>query len=96
MCLCQSNVSQCASPHNPTAITAEEYFNPDFNLNGRDIGRPVELTSKVQRYTVATATPWTNIPGSVSYLDLDSKTKVSIRDALTLILVLDYQAKIEI
>lgn len=47
---CQGNVSQCASPHNPTAITAEEYFNPEFNLNGRDIGRPVELTSKVQRY----------------------------------------------
>uniref|UniRef100_A0A3Q1IFB8 Ankyrin repeat domain-containing protein n=1 Tax=Anabas testudineus TaxID=64144 RepID=A0A3Q1IFB8_ANATE len=50
-----SNVSQCASPHNPTAITAEEYFNPEFNLNGRDIGRPVELTSKVQRFK---ATLW--------------------------------------
>lgn len=49
----QSNVSQCASPHNPTAITAEEYFNPEFNLNGRDIGRPIELTSKVQKYDVA-------------------------------------------
>lgn len=48
--LCQSNVSQCASPHNPTAITAEEYFDPEFNLNGRDIGRPIELTSKVQKY----------------------------------------------
>lgn len=46
----QSNVSQCASPHNPTAITSEEYFDPDFNLNGRDIGRPIELTSKVQRF----------------------------------------------
>uniref|UniRef100_A0A3Q3QT34 Ankyrin repeat domain-containing protein n=1 Tax=Monopterus albus TaxID=43700 RepID=A0A3Q3QT34_MONAL len=50
-----SNVSQCASPHNPTAITAEEYFNPEFNLNGRDIGRPIELTSKVQRFK---ATLW--------------------------------------
>ncbi|MEQ2178028.1 hypothetical protein GOODEAATRI_009739, partial [Goodea atripinnis] len=47
----ERNVSQCASPHNPTAITAEEYFNPEFNLNGRDIGRPVELTSKVQSET---------------------------------------------
>lgn len=46
----QGNVSQCASPHNPTAITADEYFDSEFNLNGRDIGRPVELTSKVQRY----------------------------------------------
>lgn len=46
----QSNVSQCASPHNPTAITAEEYFDPEFELNGRDIGRPIELTSKVQKY----------------------------------------------
>jgi hypothetical protein len=46
----QSNVCQYASPHNPTAITAEEYFDPEFQLNERDIGRPVELTSKVQRY----------------------------------------------
>lgn len=46
----QSQVSQCASPHNPTDITAEEYFDPEFNLNGRDVGRPIELTSKVQRY----------------------------------------------
>lgn len=43
-------MSQCASPHNPTAITAEEYFDPEFELNGRDIGRPIELTSKVQKY----------------------------------------------
>ena len=50
LCFSQSNVSLCASPHNPTAITSDEYFNPEFNLNGRDIGRPVELTSKVQRY----------------------------------------------
>uniref|UniRef100_A0A6Q2XIC9 Ankyrin repeat domain-containing protein n=1 Tax=Esox lucius TaxID=8010 RepID=A0A6Q2XIC9_ESOLU len=50
-----TNVSQCASPHNPTAITAEEYFNPEFQLNERDIGRPVELTSKVQRFK---ATLW--------------------------------------
>lgn len=52
----QSNVSQCASPHNPTAITAEEYFDPEFNLNSRDIGRPVELTSKVQRCGAAAGT----------------------------------------
>ncbi|KAI2657183.1 Ankyrin repeat domain-containing protein 13D [Labeo rohita] len=50
-----SQVSQCASPHNPTAITAEEYFDAEFNLNGRDIGRPIELTSKVQRFK---ATLW--------------------------------------
>ncbi|XP_064200135.1 ankyrin repeat domain-containing protein 13D isoform X2 [Anguilla rostrata] len=50
-----SHISQCASPHNPTAITAEEYFDPEFPLNSRDIGRPVELTSKVQRFK---ATLW--------------------------------------
>lgn len=58
---CQSNVSQCASPHNPTAITAEEYFNPEFNLNGRDIGRPVELTSKVQKYDASMETRGINV-----------------------------------
>ncbi|NXE17219.1 AN13D protein, partial [Lophotis ruficrista] len=42
-------VLQAASPTNPTAITPEEYFDPHFDLETRNIGRPVEVSSKVQR-----------------------------------------------
>ncbi|XP_051981780.1 ankyrin repeat domain-containing protein 13A-like isoform X1 [Xyrauchen texanus] len=39
-----------ATATNPTAITQEEYFNPNFNLQGRDIGRPIELTIRTQKF----------------------------------------------
>ncbi|PKU28322.1 ankyrin repeat domain-containing protein 13d [Limosa lapponica baueri] len=42
-------VLQAASPTNPTAITPEEYFDPHFDLETRNIGRPIEMSSKVQR-----------------------------------------------
>ncbi|XP_036332922.1 ankyrin repeat domain-containing protein 13D isoform X2 [Rhagoletis pomonella] len=32
------------------AITAEEYFSPNVDLNGRDIGRPKKVTTKIQRF----------------------------------------------
>uniref|UniRef100_A0A8D0GX43 Ankyrin repeat domain 13D n=1 Tax=Sphenodon punctatus TaxID=8508 RepID=A0A8D0GX43_SPHPU len=48
-------VLQSASPTNPTAITPEEYFDPNFNLESRNIGRPIEMSSKVQRFK---ATLW--------------------------------------
>ncbi|KFP79312.1 AN13D protein, partial [Regulus satrapa] len=44
-----------ASPTNPTAITPEEYFDPHFDLETRNIGRPIEMSSKVQRFK---ATLW--------------------------------------
>uniref|UniRef100_A0A8C6QBE7 Ankyrin repeat domain 13A n=1 Tax=Nothobranchius furzeri TaxID=105023 RepID=A0A8C6QBE7_NOTFU len=37
-----------ATATNPTAITPEEYFDPDFDLGDRDIGRPIELTIRTQ------------------------------------------------
>ncbi|XP_069713433.1 ankyrin repeat domain-containing protein 13D isoform X2 [Phaenicophaeus curvirostris] len=48
-------VQQAASPTNPTAITPEEYFDPHFDLETRNIGRPIEMSSKVQRFK---ATLW--------------------------------------
>ncbi|NXE57324.1 AN13D protein, partial [Casuarius casuarius] len=48
-------VLQAASPTNPTAITPEEYFDPHFDLEARNIGRPIEMSSKVQRFK---ATLW--------------------------------------
>ncbi|KAL3272380.1 hypothetical protein HHI36_013857 [Cryptolaemus montrouzieri] len=35
---------------NPCNITAEEYFDSEVNLNGRDIGRPKECNIKVQKF----------------------------------------------
>nr|XP_055188924.1 ankyrin repeat domain-containing protein 13B isoform X1 [Nyctereutes procyonoides] len=43
-------ITQTLSQANPTAITAEEYFNPNFELGNRDMGRPMELTTKTQKW----------------------------------------------
>ncbi|NXJ03940.1 AN13D protein, partial [Odontophorus gujanensis] len=45
-------VPAAASPTNPTAITLEEYFDPHFDLEARNIGRPIEVSSKVQRWAL--------------------------------------------
>uniref|UniRef100_A0A3Q2Z703 Ankyrin repeat domain 13A n=1 Tax=Hippocampus comes TaxID=109280 RepID=A0A3Q2Z703_HIPCM len=39
-----------ATATNPTAITPEEYFDPNFNLGNRDIGRPIELSVRTQKF----------------------------------------------
>uniref|UniRef100_A0A3Q0SAI2 Ankyrin repeat domain 13A n=1 Tax=Amphilophus citrinellus TaxID=61819 RepID=A0A3Q0SAI2_AMPCI len=39
-----------ATANNPTAITPEEYFDPDFDLGKRDIGRPIELSIRTQKF----------------------------------------------
>ncbi|XP_040029627.2 ankyrin repeat domain-containing protein 13D [Gasterosteus aculeatus] len=98
-----SNVSQCASPHNPTAITAEEYFDPEFNLNSRDIGRPVELTSKVQRFK---ATLWLSeshplslaeqVTPIIDLMAISNAHFAKLRDFITLRLPPGFPVKIEI
>ncbi|CAL1613538.1 unnamed protein product [Knipowitschia caucasica] len=98
-----SNVSQCASPHNPTAITAEEYFDPEFNLNGRDIGRPIELTSKVQRFK---ATLWLSeshplslaeqVTPIIDLMAISNAHFAKLRDFITLRLPPGFPVKIEI
>ncbi|XP_008325251.1 ankyrin repeat domain-containing protein 13D [Cynoglossus semilaevis] len=98
-----SNVSQCASPHNPTAITSEEYFDPDFNLNGRDIGRPIELTSKVQRFK---ATLWLSethplslaeqVTPIIDLMAISNAHFAKLRDFITLRLPPGFPVKIEI
>ncbi|KAK8401581.1 hypothetical protein O3P69_001017 [Scylla paramamosain] len=45
-----SEESETGNLNNPTNITAEEYFNPEVDLQGRDIGRPKEVTKKVQSF----------------------------------------------
>uniref|UniRef100_A0A1A8HXR9 Ankyrin repeat domain 13 family, member D n=1 Tax=Nothobranchius kuhntae TaxID=321403 RepID=A0A1A8HXR9_NOTKU len=98
-----SNVSQCASPHNPTAITADEYFNPEFNLNGRDIGRPIELTSKIQRFK---ATLWLSethplslaeqVTPIIDLMAISNAHFAKLRDFITLRLPPGFPVKIEI
>uniref|UniRef100_A0A9J7XEF0 Ankyrin repeat domain 13 family, member D n=1 Tax=Cyprinus carpio carpio TaxID=630221 RepID=A0A9J7XEF0_CYPCA len=98
-----SQVSQCASPHKPTAITAEEYFDAEFNLNGRDIGRPVELTSKVQRFK---ATLWLSevhplslaeqVTPIIDLMAISNAHFAKLRDFITLRLPPGFPVKIEI
>lgn len=38
------------SSSNPCNISAEEYFDEEVDLKGRDIGRPKELNVKVQKF----------------------------------------------
>ncbi|XP_073777911.1 ankyrin repeat domain-containing protein 13D isoform X3 [Danio rerio] len=102
LCL-QSQVSQCASPHNPTAITAEEYFDAEFNLNGRDIGRPIELTSKVQKFK---ATLWLSeahplslaeqVTPIIDLMAISNAHFAKLRDFITLRLPPGFPVKIEI
>ncbi|XP_058807424.1 ankyrin repeat domain-containing protein 13D isoform X2 [Phymastichus coffea] len=42
-------------PTNPCNITPEEYFDPEVDLQNRDIGRPKEINAKVQKFK---ATLW--------------------------------------
>lgn len=45
----QDLTTEFATANNPTAITPEEYFNPEFELKNRDIGRPKELAIRTQK-----------------------------------------------
>uniref|UniRef100_A0A8C1HDN8 Ankyrin repeat domain 13 family, member D n=1 Tax=Cyprinus carpio carpio TaxID=630221 RepID=A0A8C1HDN8_CYPCA len=101
--IAEHQVSQCASPHKPTAITAEEYFDAEFNLNGRDIGRPVELTSKVQRFK---ATLWLSevhplslaeqVTPIIDLMAISNAHFAKLRDFITLRLPPGFPVKIEI
>jgi septin 4 len=48
--LIQEEFSHCG---NPCHITPEEYFTPDLDLGPRDIGRPKEITTKIQKFKVS-------------------------------------------
>ena len=41
--------------YNPSSITPEEYFNALVSLGDRDIGRPIEQSTKIQKFK---ATLW--------------------------------------
>ncbi|MEE6511200.1 hypothetical protein FKM82_017669 [Ascaphus truei] len=95
--------TEFATANNPTAITPEEYFNPDFELKNRDIGRPKELTIRTQKFK---ATLWMceDFPLSLveqvtPIIDLMARTSshfARLRDFITLQFPPGFPVKIEI
>lgn len=97
------DVSHTGTPTNPTDIKPEEYFNELIPLEGRDIGRPKEVTSKVQKFR---ATLWLseNHPLSlqeqvlpiIDLMAISNAHFAKLRDFITLQLPAGFPVKIEI
>ncbi|OXB55724.1 UNVERIFIED_CONTAM: hypothetical protein H355_012340 [Colinus virginianus] len=96
-------VPAAASPTNPTAITLEEYFDPHFDLEARNIGRPIEVSSKVQRFK---ATLWLceqhplslaeQVTPIIDLMAISNAHFAKLRDFITLKLPPGFPVKIEI
>ncbi|XP_072520728.1 ankyrin repeat domain-containing protein 13A [Salminus brasiliensis] len=92
-----------ATATNPTAITPEEYFNPDFDLQDRDIGRPIELTIRTQRFKgtlwMSEEHPLSLVEQVTPIIDLMARTSTHfarLRDFITLRFPPGFPVKIEI
>ncbi|NWR08219.1 AN13A protein, partial [Paradoxornis webbianus] len=98
-----SRTTEYAAINNPTDITLEEYFNPEFDLNGRDIGRPKEVTVRTQKFK---ATLWMSEEFPLSLMeqvtpiiDLMARTSAHfarLRDFITLEFPPGFPVKIEV
>ncbi|XP_012930509.1 ankyrin repeat domain-containing protein 13D isoform X2 [Heterocephalus glaber] len=98
-----SHSGQAASPTNPTAISPDEYFNPSFSLESRNIGRPIEVSSKVQRFK---ATLWLSeehplslgdqVTPIIDLMAISNAHFAKLRDFITLRLPPGFPVKIEI
>ncbi|XP_067862118.1 ankyrin repeat domain-containing protein 13A [Heptranchias perlo] len=96
-------VTETATINNPTSITPEEYFNPEFDLGDRDIGRPTELCIKLRKFK---ATLWlcedyplSFVEQVIPIIDLMARSSVhfaKLRDFITLQLPPGFPVKIEI
>ncbi|XP_076855233.1 ankyrin repeat domain-containing protein 13A [Brachyhypopomus gauderio] len=92
-----------ATATNPTAITPDEYFNPDFDLQDRDIGRPLELTIRTQRFKgtlwMSEEHPLSLVEQVTPIIDLMARTSTHfarLRDFITLRFPPGFPVKIEI
>ncbi|KAA0716735.1 Ankyrin repeat domain-containing protein 13A [Triplophysa tibetana] len=92
-----------ATATNPTAITPEEYFNPDFDLEGRDIGRPLELTIRTQKFKgtlwMSEEHPLSLVEQVTPIIDLMARTSTHfarLRDFINLRFPPGFPVKIEI
>lgn len=98
-----SNGENSTTSNNPCHITPEEYFNSLVELGTRDIGRPIDQTTKTQKFK---ATLWLceNFPLSlqeqvVPIIDLMSASNAhfkKLKDFITLQIPAGFPIKIEI
>ncbi|XP_051923734.1 ankyrin repeat domain-containing protein 13A [Hippocampus zosterae] len=92
-----------ATATNPTAITPEEYFDPNFNLGNRDIGRPIELSVRTQKFKgtlwMSEDHPLSLVEQVTPIIDLMARTSshfARLRDFVTLKFPPGFPIKIEI
>ncbi|XP_061116185.1 ankyrin repeat domain-containing protein 13A [Conger conger] len=92
-----------ATATNPTAITPEEYFDPDFDLKDRDIGRPIELTIRTQKFKgtlwMSEEHPLSLVEQVTPIIDLMARTSTHfarLRDFVALQFPPGFPVKIEI
>ncbi|TGZ48978.1 Ankyrin repeat domain-containing protein 13B [Temnothorax longispinosus] len=88
---------------NSSNITAEEYFDPAVDLNGRDIGRPKEVNTKIQKFK---ATLWLSedyplslqeqIMPIVDLMAISSSHFAKLKDFIQMQLPAGFPVKIEI
>ncbi|XP_027719101.1 ankyrin repeat domain-containing protein 13A [Vombatus ursinus] len=95
--------TECATANNPTAITPEEYFNEEFDLKDRDIGRPKELTIRTQKFKamlwMCEEFPLSLVEQVIPIIDLMARTSAHfarLRDFITLEFPPGFPVKIEI
>ncbi|XP_056140233.1 ankyrin repeat domain-containing protein 13A [Lampris incognitus] len=92
-----------ATATNPTAITPDEYFDPDFDLENRDIGRPIELSIRTQKFKgtlwMSEEHPLSLVEQVTPIIDLMARTSshfARLRDFVTLKFPPGFPVKIEI
>lgn len=92
-----------ATATNPTAITPEEYFDADFDLGDRDIGRPIELSIRTQKFKgtlwMSEEHPLSLVEQVTPIIDLMARTSshfARLRDFVTLNFPPGFPVKIEI
>ncbi|XP_015586307.1 ankyrin repeat domain-containing protein 13D isoform X2 [Cephus cinctus] len=88
---------------NPCNITPEEYFDADIDLNGKDIGRPKEMNTKIQKFK---ATLWLSeeyplslqeqIMPIVDLMAISSSHFAKLKDFIQMQLPAGFPVKIEI
>ncbi|XP_069082356.1 ankyrin repeat domain-containing protein 13B isoform X3 [Pleurodeles waltl] len=96
-------ITQTLTDTNPTAITPEEYFDPNFDLGNRDMGRPMELTTKTQKFK---AKLWLcedhplslaeQVAPIIDLMAISNALFAKLRDFITLRLPPGFPVKIEI
>ncbi|XP_075052968.1 ankyrin repeat domain-containing protein 13B isoform X2 [Mixophyes fleayi] len=96
-------ITQTFSQTNPTAITPDEYFDPNFELGLRDMGRPMELTTKTQKFK---AKLWLcedhplslseQVAPIIDLMAISNALFAKLRDFITLRLPPGFPVKIEI